>query len=76
MPSLDALIQRLATSQRAQEPTGERVSGSIGINDLLVRKLRDGVHLGVRLALGQVRARAGRVRGRDDGGLGALGDDH
>lgn len=72
---LNTLSQALARDERAQEATGERISGTVGVDDVLVSELGDGERLGVlvgRLKVGLVVRGGGRG---DDGRLGTLGDD-
>jgi hypothetical protein len=75
VPSVDALGQRLAASDGSEETTGKGVSGSVGIDDVLVLELVDGEGLGVLLSGLKVRDGRGRRGGGDDGRGGSLGDD-
>ena len=61
---LDRLGDRLAERARAEEPSRERVTGTVRVDDRLLRERLDGVRLGL--------VRLGR---RNDGRRGTLGDD-
>lgn len=72
---LDRVIQILAKRQGAQEATGKHVAGTVGVDDLVVCQLGDGVRLGVGVRGLDVAGGSGRGGGGDEGGVGTLGDD-
>lgn len=75
VPDLDGLIQILTERQDTQEPTGKHVAGAVGVDNLLVRELGDGVRLGVGVRGFDVAGGSGGGGRGDEGGVGALGDD-
>lgn len=70
MANLYRLVDRLAEPTRAEEPSRERVAGTVRVDDLGRLELADGVDLG---RLGEAERR--RRVARDDGRRGSLGDD-
>lgn len=75
MSHLDRPVQILALGQGTQEATGKHVAGTVGVDDLVVGELGDGVRLGVGVGGFDVACRGGGGGGGDEGGVGALGDD-
>jgi hypothetical protein len=76
MSDLDALVEGFAQGMSSQESSGKRVSGSIGVNDLVVGQFRHGVGLGVRFFGMNVALRQRRRRRRNERGFGTLSDDN
>lgn len=76
MSGLDGLGEGLSLDEGSKESSGEGVSGSVGVDDLVVRHLGDGERLGVLLSGVQVAGIVGRGGGGDEGRRGSLGDDH
>lgn len=54
MTGLDTDVQWLAKSQSTQETTGEHVTCTVGVDDLVVGKLGYGEGLGVGVSGGEV----------------------
>lgn len=73
--SLNALGEGLAGDEGAHEATSERVTGAVGVDDLVVGKLLDGEDLGVLLASVKVGDGVRGLGGGDVGRVGTLGDD-
>jgi hypothetical protein len=73
---IDTLLQGLAESKSTHETTGKHVSGTVGVDDLVVGELGDWEAGGVGSTLFDVGGGvAGAGRG-DEGRLGTLGDDN
>ena len=75
MAGLDTLVNVLAKSKSTEETTGKHISGTVGVDNLVVGKFGDGVRLWVCVGWLEVGGRFGWGGRSDEGGLGTLGDD-
>jgi len=71
---INRLVNVLAEGEGTEETTGEHVSGSVRVDNLVVGELGDGVRLWVGVGRLEVGGGVRRGRRRDEGRLGTLGD--
>jgi hypothetical protein len=72
---VDTLFERLAHGKSTDETTSKHVSGTVGVNDLVVCELGDGEGLGVRVSGLDVGDSGGWAGRGNEGRVGTLGDD-
>lgn len=76
MTDLDTLVNVLAEGKSTEESTGEHVTSTVGVDNLVVGQLGHGVRLWV-LVLGlDVGRHGGWLRRGDERRVGTLGDDN
>lgn len=73
---IDTLLEALAEGEGTDETTGKHVSGTVGVDDLVIGELWDFKDLGVGLSRLNVGGGGGRVGRGDEGRLGSLGDNN
>lgn len=76
MSDINTLLEGFTHGKSSNESTSEHISGTIGIDDLVIGEFGDGERSGVGSSLLNVGCCCGWVGRSDEGRVGTLGDDN